>query len=322
MNQRKYASRLTVAVFLGCLLGVNVLSASAAAITINDTVATVNDRPITKLDIEQMREKIPQMKGVLPVKAQNDAEILDYLIEKQLIEQIADEQSLKAPQDKLEERIQALVDANNVPNAKALDERLKKRGSSLEQFREEFTHQLLIFQVMNLYVPTTPPARGEIQAWYNNNRDKLGKEVIIKIISLASPFSVAEELKVNQRMVAIRTQIAKNPAAFEAIAQKNGLQVVTIGWKNLAELDQLIAGNAFQLQGQVGRGVSPVFKQANARYYSIVQLVAIRDVTMETVQNRIFGLLYAQKQERAFLEWMKARKRQAAITFFQTPAKP
>lgn len=298
------------------LIFFSLLHQAAQSITLNEVWATVNDAPITKLDIELMREKMPSLRAILPMKLKSDKDILDYLIDREIIAQMAKEQTLRAPEDKLEERIDALVQANGLKDRKELDKKLQKRGSSLAIYEEEIRKQLLLYQIMNLFVPTTPPSRKEIKEWYNKNRKKLGKEVNLKLITLPYAATIKSELAVNKKISNIRRALLRRQGSAEEIAKKNGAFVVNTGWKNLAELDQMVAGTAFQMQRNRPGSISKVFKTRGGRQYGVFQFLGIRNVRFENVQGKIFRLLYAQRQDQALNTWMKKKREQTAIKIY------
>jgi hypothetical protein len=89
-----------------------------------------------------------------------------------------------------------------------------------------------------------------------------------------------------------------------------------MGWVNLAEIDPIKAGMAFQMRNKRG-AISEVFKARFGNEYVILKMEGIQDIGFSIIKEKIFRLLYVQSQEKAFIVWLDQRKRQAAIKIFK-----
>lgn len=294
------------------------------ATIVNEVWATINDSPITSLDIIFLRLKIPMIKEIFPLRVKTDNQMLNFMINQQLIDQIADEETIKPPSDKVNSRVNLLIKANKLKTREELDKKLKRRGSSLEVYVEEIRRQLVTNQIMSLFVPANPPRESEIRSWYKKNKRKLGLMVRVKqIVINYNPRSIKSELVVDKKLRKIRSQILKKRASFENMAKKHSGDKRSasrggdLGWLNLAEMDQMKATMAYQLRKSKRGALSPVFKAKRRKQYVLLKMMGSRGVEFSKIKDKIFRLLYAQSQDKAFMKWLELKKRDSAITIFK-----
>ncbi len=319
--QQKFFERFAPTILMVFLLCLGAIDPGKAKVA-NEVWALVNDSPITSLDVLIFEQRLPKMKGIIPSNIKTRSHILDHLINQVIVEQIAKEQTLSVPEDKLEERIQAMIKANNLKTKKELDAKLKERGSSLDIYIAEIRKQLLLFQIMQLYVHAKPPREKDVKAWYNKNAKKLGLEVHIKEIVI--PYTrgnIQSELKANKEIARIRRMILGRKISFANAARKYSRRFTAknggnLGWRNVVEIDQMKANMAYGMRKQKRGSISQIFKTHKGTYYAIIQVMGVREVPYERVKQKIFGLLYHQKQEKALKKWFKQKRQRAAVTIY------
>jgi putative peptidyl-prolyl cis-trans isomerase len=292
-------------------------TAPGSAQKVNEIWAIVNEQPITKADVLYFQKRAPKMKGILPQNLKNKKAVLDYLIDRKIIEYKAEQESLSVPLDKLEKRIQRVMKSNGLKSKKALDKKLKERGSSLKMYRQIFKQQLYLQQLIQLnIIQARRPRRQEIKEWYKKHPKEVGVEINLRMVSVPyNPNSIKSERKANQQISRIRRRIKSGKLSFAAAARKHrGL----LGWQHVAQLaqrDRMLANMAYRLRKRRGR-VSQVFKGHGSNRYYIIQVRGTRKVPYDKVKQGIFRMLAMKKREQAVEQWLKAQRQRMSVKIY------
>lgn len=297
-------------------------STPSSAKKVNEIWALVNEQPITKIDVLYFQKRAPKMKGILPQDIKSKKEVLDYLIDRKIIRYKAKQESLSVHLDKLEKRIEQVMEANNLKSKKALDEKLQKRGSSLEMYRQIFKQQLYLQQLIQLnIIQARRPTRQEAKEWYNKNSKEAGVEINLRMVSIPyKPNSIKSERRANKKISKIRQRLKNGKLSFAAAARNyQGL----LGWQHVAKLaqrDRMLANMAYRLRKRRGK-ISEVFKGYGSNRYYIIQVRGTRKVPYKKIKQGIFRMLAMKKREQAVQEWLKTQRKRMSVKIYM-PSHP
>ncbi len=284
--------------------------------TFDRVIAVVNDTAI--IQSELMRRYQIVTKKQTPKKLEELNPILDNLIERVLIEQEAQEQSIIISDEKVMSHINNIMKSQKIPSLDVFKKMIQeKEGISFEEYKEEIRQSLLTEMLVSLAIGVSPPSRDDAYQWYKENKNKLGNEVYIKqIVIRPKNSSFAEEKRVNTLINQIRERILKGES-FEKLAlqysedpgAKNGGDS---GWIALAEMDPYMANTVFRMK-KPGE-ISTVIKTQTG--YAIVKLMDSRPTSFETVQNKILNMLYQRNLGEQFKKWIVTRRAQSDIKIY------
>lgn len=319
-------------------------------------IATVNNIPIVESEIEA---KISQLtaKGTLRGSAASRRQqVLDYFIERALVRETADQQSIIISDDRVLNHLETLMDqylSSQVPDPKKREKAVtrvrtiikarmnyekvnapkdeiaqaegfmewmaNKEKISFRAFFEDIRSEMMKQQVMSIAIGVSPPTDEEIQSWYNANKSKLGYEVRVKhILIRPKNRSLAEEKRVNSQLASIRAQIVSGQATFEAMAQKYSEDPGSRALGGDIGWQNLANLDPY-FAGNVFRlqRVGQVSNVFKSGFgYHIAKFLGKRPVTLENVADLIRYKLYSEKMEEQFDKWVAERKSHSEIQVF------
>jgi peptidyl-prolyl cis-trans isomerase SurA len=206
-----------------------------AATTVDRIVAQVNNEIITLSDLQaRIKSMPPEMKSSLPPGANLELEVLNYMIEIELINQVARRMGIMISEQEVDANINAIKEENNLTDAQ-LEASLKKNGQSLKDFRANLKFEILKDLVLreNIIRKIVIPDQ-EVEAFLRGEGPQgissqyflgIGGEVKdsdkVKLIFLASDPSKAAE--VMKKALSIRKEIeAGLPFSEAAIRYSEG----------------------------------------------------------------------------------------------------
>ncbi len=290
--------------------------------TYDRVIAVVNDSPIIESEVQgkfvrlQKRKTIPQKKQPYEM-----SRLLDKLIEEALVVQEAEVQSIIVSDIKVDNHIKKIMERMGISSMDDFKARVgRSENMSFTDYREEIRRSLITEQVMSLAIGVTPPTKKEALEWYRLNKDKLGYEVNLKHILLKPKnASLAEEKRVNEEIKKLQQRILRGES-FEAVAASVSEDPVSarkggdLGWVVLAELDPYFANQVFRMSqpGQLSGAIKSSYG------YHLVKFIGRRAITYDSVEEKIFNLLFQQKISEQFVKWILQRRRESEVKIYMT----
>jgi putative peptidyl-prolyl cis-trans isomerase len=283
---------------------------------INDLIAMVGDIPITIVDL---KDEISHKRPVNVIDKRNfESKILDILIEKAIVDIVMKEEAISISQAQVDEIIKKTMANNGYKDEKTLEQALTEQmHMSLDDYRKEVTNNLKIQQIAQLKISIPAPKTDELQQWYNQHKNEVGNKYLIRIIKKSfHPDNSKEELSVNQLMNKARNEAVANfiQSAKQYSDDPSAADGGLLGWFRLEEMagkDPMLANSAYQ----TGAGdVSKVFVSKNS--YMIVKVDAISPVLFDEAAPLISQRLYGEKQQKAYLAWVKKKRKSTAIKIY------
>ncbi len=233
-------TRLTIAAF-GLLLTAN----SASADVVERVVATVNNEAIFLSDLRkravpflpQVAEASTETERMSRLKTLYD-ELLNYLIDEQLIRQLASSSGIRVTDADADNAIENLRLRNNLSEEK-FQQALQGQGFTEAQYRKDLKRQLIRLKVMNERVRSrVNVTEEEVRARYEQRAREGGNELRFHVSHLVVPVeegaSAIQVAAVRQEAQAIHA--ALTPENFNARAETLGGG--DLGWLSEGELPE------------------------------------------------------------------------------------
>jgi len=156
-------------------------------------VATVNNRPVTRLALIQELEK------------QAGQQVLDTLITKSLILQEADKQNIRIGPERIEEKMKEIEEQVKSQGAD-LDTLLQEQGQTRKSLGEEIRIQLIVEEILGKDIEVT---EAELENYFEENKEFLGEDASFEEIKE----DLREELKqqkTNERITSWLEELRQN----------------------------------------------------------------------------------------------------------------
>ncbi len=315
---RRYASLLVLILLLARPF-------TAGADLISGIAAIVNDEVITTYDVNRtyaLLLKEAEKKGPLndETRASLRKVALDQLIDKKLVEQKIAELSIKVTEEEVRQAIEDVKKQNNLTQ-ETLTAALRTQGLSFDQYKEQLRDQLERVRLMSQEVRSKiQVGEKEVRDYYEANRAKFSEEdrfharhIFFRIRKdapadevkkvMATAFSVLQEARTGKDFAALAKKYSDDPAA----ASDGG----ELGTFRKGEMLPEIEGAVLALKpGEVSDIVTT---PAGLHIIKLEERIPGKLKPFDEVKGDIEDLLYKQKSEERFTQWITDLKKGAAI---------
>ena len=156
-------------------------------------VATVNNRPITRLALVRELEK------------QSGQQVLDTLITKSLILQEADKQNIRIGPERIEEKMKEIEEQVKSQGAD-LDTLLQEQGQTRKGIEEEIKIQLIVEEILGKDIEVT---EAELQNYFEENKEFLGEDASFEEMEEALKEQLRQE-KTNEKITSWLEELKQN----------------------------------------------------------------------------------------------------------------
>lgn len=294
------------------------VSALAASTVLVDVVAVVANAPITSIDLAQEVERMQKRKVPIKDKRSIKSHALDALIGRAIIDVIAREESVTISPERINNAIKKEMDMRGILREEEFKKVIKRElGLEFEDYKEELVRQLKTQQVMQLRVSVPNPTPSQVEEWYRQNKNRVGKKYTFRLIYIPV---AGNELKVSQQMKAARAMGASSSAGFAKAAEqfsahpskKNGGLIVDLRLDQIAQIDPVLAG---AINGTPVGTTSQVFVGANGGYYC-VRVESARAISLDEVYDNVRAILYSQNEQIEYARWLKEQRKKVAVTIY------
>lgn len=289
-----------------------------SATVLNDVVAVVASAPITTIDLAQEVDRMKKRRIPVKDKRSVTSHALDTLIGRAIIDVIAREESVTISPERISNAIKKEMDMRGILREDDFKKIVKRdMGLSFDDYKEELTRQLKTQQVMQLRVSVPNPTPSQVEEWYRQNKNRVGKKYTFRMIYIPV---AGNELKVSQQMKAARAMGASSGAGFaKAAAQysahpskaRGGL-MVDLRLDQVAQIDPILAG---AVNGTPLGTTSQVFVGGNGGYYC-VRVESARAIGLDEVYDNVRAILYSQNEQIEYGRWLKEQRKKVAVTIY------
>ena len=294
---------------------------------VNKIVAIVNNRPIIESEVERKLSLLSSKKKIS--SSQRIVErnkIIDSLISEQLVAQLADEETIIVTEEKIDNTIEKMMQANGIKKIDDFIKLVEKREKiPYEIYREEIRKQILAELIMSIAINSGTPSRKEALAWYNKNKNspQLLQVRVKHILIVPKGSSFSAEKKANSLADDIYKKI-NSGESFEKLAVKysedpgSASKGGDIGWTFLGTLDPYFANQAYQMN--TPGSISPVFKSSFG--YHIIKYMGRKSASFSEIENQIYGMLSGMGRKEQFKKWLDNQRANSKIIVYYKDYKP
>lgn len=291
--------------------------------SLNKIIAIIGKISISQLDYikgEETHKSLLRSRkpSVRISKGSQKTKILDFLIDRAIIDITAEEESIQAGEKNIEAEIERLMKLGNTPDRASFEKIIaEKTGLPFEVWLDDLPYQIKKNQLMQLRVNFKPPTEAEIHKWYLNNKNKVGMEVKFREICLTPKnSSFDEENRISNEINQIKKDVKKDPSSFNFIANspRNSTPGV-IDWIQTFEVYSKSPVLMAALSRTSEGSVSEPFRDDRGKY-CIVKLEGKRNTPEENIKRNIGEIIAREKAEGSFDEWVVSRRKEVIISIY------
>ncbi len=294
--------------------------------SLNQVIAIVGNQAITQTKFEKGAEKYKALSRFAPAarkKGSLHSQILDFLIDRAIVDIVAEEESIQVNEKRIEAEIQKRMDGQGISDIEVFKKQVTTQfGQPYEVWLEDLPYQIKKGQLLQVKISPPMPSEQEVLNWYNKNKAKVGFEFKFReLIFSPNNSSIDEETKIFQELNEIRSKSMKDPSFFKLVASgprnesRHKASGGFVNWVPTFELFKSQPTTASVLS-QVAEGkVSEVFRDDRKRY-CLVFVEGIRPTPLDAVRKGIQGLLFRDKEQATFEEWLVNTRKTTTINIF------
>lgn len=272
-------------------------AADSQRIELDRVIAVVNDSVITESQLQQQivsaQQQLRLSHTPIPKPAVLRKQVLDQLIDKELMTQIARQMSISIDDAELDKSIAEIASRNGL-TIDQLRAELKKQGIDYERYRHDIREQMLVSHVQQTAVAgkinISEQEVNELAAQLAKRPTKANPSTEYQVqdilIALSSTPTTEEVQQKKQTAEALLAKLQKG-ASFQQLAaeESNGQQALQggdLGWRKLNELPELFAQ---QVKTMKPGDIAGPIRAPNG--YHLIRLASVRNNSSELPQRYI-----------------------------------
>lgn len=320
-------------------------------------VATVNDTPIVESEVDLRYSYLAKTGKLRRRGSYGRSRILDDFIERALVSQAAEKESILVSDIKVVERLKKMMQPYFARKVKAseLDKIIEKVGerivyhrqkdalpqkdekhdelmkgyityiektqrTTFDLFFEEMRTRIMRELVMSIAIGVSPPSKEEAKKWFYRHRSKLGAELNIQhILIRPKGTSLTAQREAFKKISAIRAQALKGKS-FDALARKYSEDRTTAvkgGRMGWTMLQDLDPYFANHVYKMKGTGSVSQVFKSRAGLH-IARLLGKKPVSYKNVENLIMMKLYSDKMMEQFNKWVEKQKELSDVKIYMS----
>ncbi|MDX1959181.1 MAG: putative peptidyl-prolyl cis-trans isomerase [Leptospiraceae bacterium] len=291
--------------------------------SVNRIYGIIGKYSITQLDYEKGEDRYKKLfkKGNPPYKGSMKTQVMNFLIERMIIDITCEEESIQVNDKRVEAEVDRIMENSGFKDRALFEKNLSdKTGLPFDIWLAELPYQIKKGQLMQVRVPPKTPTEAEINDWYAKNINRIGFELKYReIILLPKNSSTDEELRVSNELNQILKEVKKDKSAFALIASgPRNASSIRGGFHDWVSVTEIMQKNR-PLVNQLGilevNGVSNVFRDERDRY-CIVKLEGKRPTPKENVRRAIQEILGREKMDTSFHDWVMERRKEVPMLIY------
>lgn len=285
---------------------------------IDRVVAVVNGSPVCLSELDLRVAFMKRMKG-----AQKDANrnsVLDIFINELIIQQTADKESIQVTETRIDNQIADIMKEQKITDIDVFIKQIETtHGIPYPLYRLQIKNQLLSEQLMMYVVDYTPPSKSDVQAVYNQfkNKPDLVQLNLKQILIRPKSNSLPDQKAATDKLKSIQARIAAGES-FESIARKESQDPSSaakggdLGWKMLLEMDRDFAGQALQMYKP--NSVSGIIRTNSG--FLLVKFMGKRVAPYESIENMIYSKIAYDRRIEQFNKWLVRERKTAEVQIY------
>ncbi len=295
---------------------------------VDRVIAVINDEAITQSELDLFLRPFyedlkRELQGEALMSKLNEVrlKLLNQLIEDRLVAQEAKASGITVDDTEIDEMVRQVK--THFPSEEGFEKALASQGQNLAELRELYRRQISIRKLhdreISAQVVVSP---REIEEYYKTHSSEFSQDEAIKVRSItirkgpeALDKGITDEAA-QQKIESLAKRIRAGEA-FEALARKYSEDDHTkegglVGWVKRGEMLASIDESLFELKEGT---ISPVLEStAGYHLFKIEEKKVPKLPPLDEVRTKIHSVLFRQKAEKRFKEWMEQLKRRAYIS--------
>ncbi len=283
------------------------------------TFIIINNKVITFYDLKSdyLKLKNSLLKYGQPIPPDLKTMIFNKLINKIIIEEVAEKKEVFVSDNEIDERIKNIKAMNKLSD-RAFREALKREGKTLRELREEIRAQILTEKIMNLEVRGNleEPTEEEIREYYEAHKKEMVSPEKVKvshILIMDNPNASLKERSAKKKKAEMILKKALSGKNFAKLAEKYSEDEVSakvggnIGYIGkgewLPEIDKFI----FSLKkGEI----YPHLLRSRWGWHivKITDKKRKRHIPYKEIREKLKNLLFSQKMQQKFQDWLNEQR--------------
>jgi peptidyl-prolyl cis-trans isomerase SurA len=323
-------NRIKVVFFAGIICVVLMGRVVCAADYVDRVVAVVNDDVITLSEVDKagktyfdrIKEKAPANEQAMALEKARK-EVLNGLIDKKLVSQKAAELSMTVDDSEIDSAIAQILARNNA-TPQDFRKELAMMNMSEQDYRNDLRDQILqskliAYQVRSRIVVVEDEIKEYYQKEYTVGNGESGYEILQMGFSwnTQNPGDGTEE-EARKKAEEIRARVLAGESFMELAKSYSSLPSGADGGSiGLLKKDDMAAYMRDTILAMHPGEISPIVKAGNT--FQFFKLLSVREgdviikAPYESVKDEIRDVLYRQKMEEQYAEWVKSLREKAYI---------
>lgn len=297
-------------------------NSSSAAQLISGIAATVNEEPITTIELDREVQLMHKELEKLPAseRAALKSAALNRLVDKKLIDQKIRELDIKVSEEEVRLAIEDVKKQNNI-SQEALEQALAGQGLSFEQYKRQLKEQLERIRLMSQEVRSkVQVGEREVREFYEANRARFGAEEEFRarhIFFKVEKKGGAEELAVTEKQAVEVLKEARAGKEFAELARKYSTDPAAA--RDGGDLGTFKREDMLPEIGDTVAALKPgevsdlVLSPAGLHIIKLEERKPGKGKPFEEVKDEIEEQLYKKKADERFNQWVKELRAAAAI---------
>ncbi|MCF8030252.1 MAG: SurA N-terminal domain-containing protein [Desulfohalobiaceae bacterium] len=281
--------------------------------TVNEIVAVVNGEPITRFELQNQVQSSLTSSAGMPERQQEASdsertrEVLRSMITEVLLRQKAESLGITVSEDDVKSRVKRIRQQNDL-SRQELKEQLRKRGTSLEEFRQKIREKIKVNRLISIRVrKKVVVTEKELRRYYREHKEEYlqPREVHLSLILIRD----------RERLKELRGRISSGETSFSRAAREyslgpraeSGGDLGFVQWKDLSQTMRDV------LQDLDPGQISPVFPLKGG--YALVRLEEMKSGGGEfsSVKDQVREKVYTRKVRQRYREYMEKLRSEAVI---------
>lgn len=286
-------------------------------LTVDRVLATVGNEAITISDYHRYVKTI----GAIEQNGEINEGLLRGLIEERVVLNEAVRRGVDVSDGEVNKMIEEFKEENAF-SQEDFERELAKEGMSLQAYRNITRDKLLSLKLVEMDVGSRIEVTDkEIKDFYNENKKNYVRsperaEIRVIFLKLGEKATVTEITDLKRKALKIAAKL-KDGDSFEVLLKQYGDEFLKNEGGRLGEFERgalvpKLDKKAFSMKD--GEVSDPIWLKEGAYILKLIHKTGETFKTIGEVQEEIKRLLYSQKRERLFNEWIKTLWENSSIT--------
>ncbi|MEW6109888.1 MAG: SurA N-terminal domain-containing protein [Nitrospirota bacterium] len=306
----------TAKAVLGFLL-ILLFADNSGALTVDRVLASVNNEIITLSDYKRFVHKIDSVNETDPV----DERILKSLIEEKIMLQEAGKKGIDASDDEIQKSITDFQKSNNL-TSEEFERSLTEEGLSLNDYKKLLKENIISLKLIDMEVISKVIVTDEeILNYYNKNKNLFLEhpekhQIKAIFLKMSSNPSITEVTDLKIKSLKIYREL-KDGESFDKMMSLYSEGFLNKHDEMLGEFQQgelipvLDRRISEMKEGQISE---PLWTRDGVYILKLIKKIKEKYTSVNMVKDGIYEILFEQKREEKFNEWMKSLWAKSSIT--------